>query len=502
MSDSAQHDAAPNESRREAPVGGAFNELLKHPAALLLRAQADGALRHTLVLAAGAVLAFLLYGVVAGTFQGGPQMVMAAWKAPLIVVVSAVLCAPSLYVFASLLGASLTLRTLAAVLVGFCAFLGVLLFGLVPIAWLFSASSRSLVFVTWLHTWLWLAAVALAGRYLRSVLREAGGRGVVVPWLLLFTVVSFQVVTLLRPVLWRAPTDPLLESRTEKLSFFEHLGRTYEFDNPKPPPLPDRDTVLGRVLEAERVRAADAAASGVPGLVAHVADDALAFGPSPGNAKSRWQADPSRSPAAPGLVRDVRTGDVSGSRDLVWLMGAERALAGGGAVRQGCFLSMWREDAQRWRMVLDVIVPTEGACPFDVQGFAPADDSLGQTRRMEPSGEVLKATDARVAKRTEESGLVVGLGNVLREDVRLYRPGQAPVIGRVAARAQLASARERPEFTPFGAVLSRDGGLGYTYGRVERPSEGGVETAYYVRVWRMWPSGEYAVVVDLETGGR
>lgn len=497
----ARNDSAPSDAPHDGPVSGAFNELLKHPAALLHRVQAGGASRHSWVLATGAFVAFLLYGGVAGSFQGGAQMAMAAWKAPLIVVVSALLCAPSLYVFASLLGASLTLRTLAAVLVGFCAFLGVLLFGLVPIAWLFSASSRSLVFVTWLHVWLWLAAVALAGRYLRTVLREAGGRGVIVPWLLLFTVVSFQVVTLLRPVLWRAPSDPLLESRIEKLSFFEHLGRTYDFDNPKPPPLPDRATVLTRVLDAERALAAGAA-TGLPGLVAHVADDALAFGPAPGNAKARWQADPSRSPAAPGLVREVRTGDVSGSRDLVWLMGAQRTPAADGTVRQGCVLSMWREDAQQWRVVLDVVVPIEGACPFDVPGFAPADDSLGQTRRVEPSGEALKATDARVAKRTEENGLAAGLGNVLREDVRLYRPGQSPVVGRLAARAQLASATQRPEFTPFGAVLSRDGSLGYTYGRVERTTEGAVETAYYVRVWRMWPSGDYAVVVDIETDGR
>jgi len=213
-------------------VTGVFDELLKRPVATLRRVRTDGRLHQTWILAGGALLAFVLYGLAAGSFQGGPQMVVAAWKAPVIVLLSALLCAPSLFVFASLLGASMTPRTLFTVLVGFCTFLGVLLLGLVPIAWLFAASSRSLVFVTWLHVLLWLGAVALAGRYLRTVLAEAGGRGVIVPWLLLFTVVSFQVVTLMRPVLWRAPSEPLFVSRTEKLSFFEHLGRTYEFDNP------------------------------------------------------------------------------------------------------------------------------------------------------------------------------------------------------------------------------------------------------------------------------
>lgn len=490
------------DSQSDRRVAEAFDELLKQPVAILRRVKIDGATRHTWILAIGALLAFLLYGLVAGSFQGGPQMVMAAWKAPAIVALSALLCAPSLYVFASLLGASLTIRTLVVVLVGFCAFLGVLLVGLVPIAWLFSASSRSLVFVTWLHTFLWLAAVALAGRYLRTVLTEAGGRGVIVPWLLLFTVVSFQVVTLLRPVLWRGPSDPLLESRSEKLSFFEHLGRTYEFDHPKPPPLPDRATVLRQVLQAEETRAADTTRAGLPGLLQHVADDALAFSPTPGNAKTRWQADVPRSPAAPGARREARTGDVSGSRDLAWLMGSVETRPDAGGVRQGCFLSMWRQNEQRWRLVLDVDVPTNAACPFDIPGFSPTDDSLVQARRMDPSREELKASDARVAKVTAEKGVVAGLWSVSREDVRLYRPGLAPINGRPAAREHLTAVGDRLQYTPFGAVVSQDGTLGYTYGRVERTTEVGFETGYYVRVWRVWPSGDYAVVVDLETNGR
>jgi ketosteroid isomerase-like protein len=479
-----------------------FDQLLKQPVATLRQVKASGQLRQTWVLAAGALLAFLLYGLVAGSFQGGSQMAVAAWKAPVIVVLSALLCAPSLFVFASLLGASLTPRTLFTVLAGFCAFLGVLLVGLVPIAWLFSASSRSLVFVTWLHVFLWLSAVVLAGRYLRAVLAEAGGRGIIVPWLLLFTVVSFQVVTLLRPVLWRAPSDPLLESRSEKLSFFEHLGRTYAFDNPPPPLLPDRPTTLSRILEAERARSADAASGGVAGLLRHVADDALTFSPAPVSAKALWQANVAASPAAPGTTREPRTGDVSGSRDLAWVMGNVQARGADGTTRHGCYLSLWRANDDRWRQVLDIDVGMANPCPFDGSGFTPADDSIASMQWREAAQESLKQSDLRVSRLTAEQGLTTGLGSVLREDARLVRPGLPPITGRADARTHLAAAGDRPQFTPFGVVVSRDGSLGYTYGRVERVRDGVTSTAYYVRVWRAWPSGEYAVVIDVETAAR
>jgi ketosteroid isomerase-like protein len=490
-----------------------FDELLRSPVTTLRRVKADGRLAQTWRLAGGAVLAFVLYGLVAGSFQGLSQMGMAAWKAPVIIAVSALLCAPSLFVFGSLLGASLTPRTLFTVLVGFCAFLGVLLLGLVPIVWLFSASSRSLVFVTWLHVWLWIAAVALAGRYLRAVLGEAGGRGIIVPWLLLFTVVSFQVVTLLRPVLWRAPDGPVLESRTEKLSFFEHLGRTYDVGRTSRtgasttaasgsgPSSRDRSSTLARVREAERARAAAASSAGVAGLLRHVADDAVVFTPAPANARTVWQTNPASSPAAPGTTREVRTGDVSGSRDVAWVMGTVTTRTDGGT-REGCFLSVWRDGPTGWRLVLDAEIPMTVACAFERPGFSPVDEMVVTAWRGDAL-DALKQSDLRVARVSMERDVAAGLGSALREDARLYRPGISPVTGRAGGRAYLATTPGRTQFTQFGAAVSPDGGLGYTYGRAERTTaEGSVDTQYYIRVWRAWPGGDFAVVVDAQTAGR
>lgn len=205
---------------RWASVWDEFERLLR-PAEDGEELEANGGTITRLLL--GAVLCFAAYGATAGLFQGGTQVGWSAVKTPLIVLGTALLCLPSLYVFATLAGARLTPPRFAFVVAAFLALLGLLALGLIPINWLFSVSSRSLLFVVWLHVTAWVVAICLARRFLRSVFTEDGPRRAVGVWLVLFVVVSFQVTTCLRPVLWRDANAPAFEG--QRLSFMEHFGR-------------------------------------------------------------------------------------------------------------------------------------------------------------------------------------------------------------------------------------------------------------------------------------
>ena len=154
---------------------------------------------------------------------------MAALKAPLIVLASLLLCLPSLFVFLALGGAPLPLRRLPELAAGFTATLGVLLLALVPVAWLFSVSSRFLGFVVASHLALWLAAVLSGRRYLRRPLGPAAHRPLGL-WLLLFLLVSLQMTTHLRPVLAWVPGKSLFSGR--RLFFIEHFGEACEYRIP------------------------------------------------------------------------------------------------------------------------------------------------------------------------------------------------------------------------------------------------------------------------------
>ncbi len=214
------------------PAGAfqAFDELLKTPEQVALRARQEGSNRPAFLLLGGSLFGFVLYGAVAGLFAGGSQVLVSAFKAPLIVLLSLALCLPSLYIFSALAGAPLSRRPFLHVVAGFSGMLALLLIGLMPISWLFSVSSRSFLFVVWMHVLAWIVAAGFGARFLaRSFEIKEAGKAILL-WLLLFALVSFQVSTWLRPVLWRAPGGPLFESG--KMFFMEHLGK---IANPPPP---------------------------------------------------------------------------------------------------------------------------------------------------------------------------------------------------------------------------------------------------------------------------
>lgn len=212
-----------------APRGlfGAFNELLTRPLALVQRGRGGGRLGAG-PLFAGALACFVLYGLAAGCFAGGREVVLAAVKTPLVVALTYLLCLPSLYVFGAMAGIDWSPRRLLAITSGFAGTLGLLMVGLVPVVWLFSVSSRYLATAVWMHILLWLLTLVLGWRFLRMALRETGAHGVMLPWLLLFCIVSFQVATFLRPVLARDPGEAFFA--TGKMSMFENLGRVFDHD--------------------------------------------------------------------------------------------------------------------------------------------------------------------------------------------------------------------------------------------------------------------------------
>ena len=193
-------------------VFAAMNELLKRP---------DEAMRSSraVALLGGAVGCYVLYGAAAGFFQGGATIAMAIMKVPLIIVGTLLLCVPSFYVFTALAGVDYTPRAFATAMAGFCGVAGLILLALMPVIWLFSVSTLSIGFLVWLHVIAWLSALVFARQFLiRSAQRAAT---VIALWLVLVFLVSLQMTTYVRPVLWRKNGEPLFAR--EKMSFVTHL---------------------------------------------------------------------------------------------------------------------------------------------------------------------------------------------------------------------------------------------------------------------------------------
>lgn len=211
---------------RSSSLLATFNELLIHPLSLVERVRGSGAGLAFIVMA-GSLCGYVLYGAAAGFFQGGNQILVAALKAPIIIVLSLLLCLPSLFIFSAMAGARWTARTFLSLLAGFAGTLALLLLALLPVSWLFSASSRHLGSAVFLQFILWLTALGLTWRFLSQVLTAMEARkGALFLWLVLFCLVSLQVTTMLRPVLERKPGAPLFVSG--KKSFLEQMDDVFD----------------------------------------------------------------------------------------------------------------------------------------------------------------------------------------------------------------------------------------------------------------------------------
>ena len=210
----------------------AFHDLLSDPLAILERGPGTG-VGSALALLAGSVVLWGLYGAAAGFFQGGTQILVAALKAPLIILVALLLCLPSLFVFSAMAGTRWTTRTFLAVLAGFTGTLAMVLLALLPVSWLFSSSSRHLSTAMVFQFLLWVVALALSEKFLRKALVALGTRpSALVLWTGLFLLVSLQVTTMMRPVLLRKPGGGVFV--TGKKSFLEQMWYVFDKDETVP----------------------------------------------------------------------------------------------------------------------------------------------------------------------------------------------------------------------------------------------------------------------------
>lgn len=201
-----------------------FEALLRRPHALVARLASPnhGATGRFAIMAVGSIL---LFGFVLGCFAKHEQLWAAPAKITAGLIFSGLICFPSLYIFATLAGARVSISQLAACFAGALALAGLLLLGFAPAVWIFAESTDSLGFMGTLAIGSWVIAVAFALRFLKAVIFATGGtqKGPLFIWSVVFLLVTLQMTTSLRPILGRS--DARLTQ--EKKFFLQHWGDTF-----------------------------------------------------------------------------------------------------------------------------------------------------------------------------------------------------------------------------------------------------------------------------------
>jgi hypothetical protein len=198
----------------------AIEAILRQPRRVLyqLRQPDAGSLMGKMCLIT--IVCSLLYGVVVGTFSMGVQI----WAAPVKIagglIFSAVICLPSLYIFACLSGSKARLSEICGLVLGLLTLTTLLLLGFAPVAWLFSQSTESVAFMGGLHLLLWTIAAFFGLRFLQNGFShsEARSQAGLQTWIVIFVLVVVQMTTALRPLVGTSNTI----FPTEKKCFLSH----------------------------------------------------------------------------------------------------------------------------------------------------------------------------------------------------------------------------------------------------------------------------------------
>jgi hypothetical protein len=203
-------------------VIAAIDAILRHPRRVMfqLHHPEAGKLIGRLLLVS--VVCSLIYGVVVGTFSGGAQLWIAPAKISIGLMISTLICLPSLYIFTCLSGSQARLTEVCGLLAGLLVLMTILLIGFAPVAWIFSQSTESLVWMGTLHLIFWFIATIFGLRFLQTGFSYSHARSHAGfnTWVIIFLLVAVQMTTALRPIIAKA--DTILP--TEKQFFLAHWG--------------------------------------------------------------------------------------------------------------------------------------------------------------------------------------------------------------------------------------------------------------------------------------
>ncbi len=201
-------------------MSGAIAALLKSPGSILyelVRGQRPG--RIALSLALITMLGLLGFGGITGSFSLSP------WWTTTIkisggVLFAALICLPSLYIFAALSGMSLELKAVTGILLITTGLTALLLAGFTPLVWVFGGSSNSISFIGGLLVVVWIFSLLFGMNLLMKCARALGMTDGIHLWIwcFMFLLVTLQVSCAVRPLLGEA--DTFLPK--EKKFFLQH----------------------------------------------------------------------------------------------------------------------------------------------------------------------------------------------------------------------------------------------------------------------------------------
>src|SRR6185503_1881767 len=217
-------------------------------------------------------------------------------------------------------------------------------------------------------------------------------------------------------------------------------------------------------------------------FLAFIADDGLLFRPGAVNGR-KWLLEhpPPQSDKKPLLAWQPAFAGMASSGDMGFTTGpweAKRDIKDATPSGYGHFVTVWKKQADgSWKFVVDL-------------GISHPQSGGPQTLWQPPDTKTSSFKAVDVAAATAElltHDRKFSFASYASPDVRLYRDGNLPYIGKQAAVEALAKNKGQITWQPINGDVSRAGDLGYTHGTYELTDDtkNVIERGSYVRIWKM-----------------
>ena len=191
-------------------------------------------------------------------------------------------------------------------------------------------------------------------------------------------------------------------------------------------------------------------------------------------------------PAASQLNWTPEFADIASSGDLGYTTGPWeiRRNPQDTPVAFGHYVTLWRKQADgAWKVELDIGIGHDRV-PLANKVESPAiPKEVAATR---PKSDIDKA---RASLANADQDASSSLLKYIATDVRLYRGGALPMIGKGAAQDWLSKNPASLKTQQVGVKIANAADLGYSYGTTP--------TSNYLRIWKKQRDGSWKIVLDL-----
>jgi ketosteroid isomerase-like protein len=244
-------------------------------------------------------------------------------------------------------------------------------------------------------------------------------------------------------------------------------------------------------------------------FMAFIADDGLLFRPGAVNGKKWMIEHPAPAPPSdkkPLLAWQPAFAGMAMSGDMGFTTGpweAKNDIKDPKPAAYGHFVTVWKKQPDgSWKFVVDLGIshPQSGGPqklwhPATPRKGPPTIYSADAATHLE----TILDRDRRFSEASLKQGLVKAFAAYSSPEVRLYREGHLPFIGRAAAVKGLANSKGNYAWKQLGGDAAVSGDLGYTHGTYEvaDAAKKVIEQGSYVRIWRKTDAGEWQIALDV-----